>query len=57
MAYKVIGPHSVLGVATGGVVDLSSMTHDEVRSLVVAGHVAVVEEKPAKADADPKSSK
>lgn len=47
MAYRVIGPRSVLGAARGELVDLSSMAHEAVRALVLAGHVA---EEPQESD-------
>lgn len=47
MPYKVVGPHAVLDSQPGEYVDLSSMTNDEVRTLIGAGHVALVEEEAA----------
>lgn len=40
--YKVIGPHSIAGVSTGGTVDLEDDKDVDAAALVAAGHLEPV---------------
>lgn len=42
MKYKVIGPRSVVGVPTGGTVDIDDDSPVDVAGLIAAGHVEPV---------------
>lgn len=49
--YRIVGPHRVAGQHPGEVVDLSSLTDEQVAALVDGGHIAQEAVKKAAASA------